>query len=153
MKKLLIAVLVTLFAFTIMACADSKDMDSSIHLLGKMEANLWESAAAVYFHIADHARESERIALNDYQDDIETIDRVISTIENLNLPDKELAAITKIKNSWLSVKAMSNELIKTDVAQEKVMPIVDSKLHRYWLAVEELDHLIDEEIHALAGEH
>ena len=123
-----------------------KEADSTIHLLGKMEANLWESAAAVYFHIADHTRGSQKIALNDYQDDIDTM-------ENLNLSDQDRVTIAKIKNSWLSIKAMSRELIKIDVVQEKAVPIEDSKLRRYWLAVESLDHLIDEEIRALAGKH
>ena len=146
MKKLLIAILVTLITNTTMAFAVTKEADSTIHLLGKMEANLWESAAAVYFHIADHTRGSQKIALNDYQDDIDTM-------ENLNLSDQDRVTIAKIKNSWLSIKAMSRELIKIDVVQEKAVPIEDSKLRRYWLAVESLDHLIDEEIRALAGKH
>ena len=153
MKKLLIAILVTLIANTTMAFAVTKDADSTIHLLGKMEANLWESVAAVYFHIADHTRGSQRIALNDYQDDIDTMDRVIDTMENLNLSEQDRVTIAKIKNSWLSIKAMSRELIKIDVVQEKAVPIEDSKLRRYWLAVESLDHLIDEEIRSLAGKH
>lgn len=153
MKKYFIAVLITLLFSVTMASAATKDLNRPLFLLGKMEANLWESAAAVYFNIADYARKSKRIALNDYKDDIETMDRIIGAMESLNLTDKEKAAIAKIKKSWLNVKAMGNELININITREQAAPIKDSKMHRYWQAVEELDNLIDEEIRAIAGDH
>lgn len=153
MKKYFIAVLITLLVSVTMAFAAPTNANRPLHLLGKMEANLWESAAAVYFNIADHARKSKRIALNDYKDDIETMDRTIAAMESLNLTDKEKAAVAKIKKSWVAVKAMGNELININVDREKAAPIRNSKMHRYWQAVEELDNLIDEEIRAIAGDH
>jgi hypothetical protein len=153
MKKCFIAVLIAILASVTMASAAPTNANRPLHLLGKMEANLWESAAAVYFYIADHTRKSNRIALSDYKDDIETMDRTIGAMESLNLTNKEKTAIAKIKKSWLGVKAMGNELININVTQEKAAPISDSKMHRYWYAVEELDNLIDEEIRAIAGDH
>lgn len=88
-ENCLIALFITLLVSTNVAFAATTNANRSLHLLGKMEANLWASAAAVYFHIADHACEYRMIALNDDKDDIETTDRILDAMESLKLTDKE----------------------------------------------------------------
>lgn len=153
MRRLVVVLVMLVFCFGASSSfAETRDEHQAMHLLGKMESNLWEAASAVYFHIADHAREDQRIALNDYEDDLEDMSRVIDKMHALVLTQEERAAILKIESDWQEIVIMSNELIKSDVAKEAGIAISESKMHQLWLAVEALDHLIDEEIVALLSD-
>jgi hypothetical protein len=152
MKKYINAIIIALIIFTSLSVVHAAEGKATL-LLGKIEANLWESAAAIYFHIADHARNDQRIALQDYKDDIDTINRMISALETMQLNDKKASALSDIKKTWKIVKAKGDKLIQIDVEKEKMTDVSNSKMHDYWLAVEKLDHKIDELIKAVAGSH
>ena len=126
---------------------------TKVLLLGKMETNLWEATAAIFFHIADHARVDQRIALSDYSDDVETIKRVISSLENMKLSAKEASALADIKRTWAILKAKGDALMEIDVEKEEATSLRESEMHNYWLDVERLDHKIDEFIKSIAGSH
>ena len=150
MRKITVLLVILLFGFGVsLSFAETKDDQNAMHLLGKIESNLWESASAVYFHIADHARGDQRIALDDYKDDLKDMSRCIDKIQGLDLTYEATQAILKIESDWQKITVISNELIKSDVAKEAGTIISESKMHHLWVAVEALDHLIDEEIVAL----
>ena len=154
MRQYFILIIVAMMIFAPLSVAQTEEEEvRTTLLLGKMEANLWESAAAVFFHIADHARADQRIALNDYDDDVKIIKRVISRLEKMKLSAKEASALADIKKTWRTVKAKGDALIKIDVEKEKYTPMHESKMHAYWLGVEKLDHKIDELIKTVAGSH
>ncbi|MFH1411994.1 MAG: hypothetical protein ABIG55_05040 [Candidatus Omnitrophota bacterium] len=154
MKRSFIALIMTAFVLSSTAHAAITDAeDSAIHLFGKLESNLWESAAAVFFHIADLAREDAKIALNDYREDIDTIDRVLIKLQALQLTDTERQGLLVIADSFRNIQILGDELINADISAELSAPVNNSKMHNYWMAIESLDNLIDEEILLLAGDH
>jgi len=152
MKECVGLIIIALMVFAPLSMAQAEEATVTL-LLGKLEANLWESAAAVFFHIADHGRADQRIALNDYQDDLQTISRVLARLKEMKLSEKGRAALVDLEKTWEIVKAKGDALIKIDLAKEKSAPVSDSKMHDYWLSVEKLDHKIDDLIEAIAGAH
>jgi len=152
MKECVGLIIIALMVFAPLSMAQAEKATVTL-LLGKLEANLWESAAAVFFHIADHDRGDQRIALNDYQDDLQTISRVFARLKEMKLSEKGRAALVDLEKTWEIVKAKGDALIKIDLAKEKSTPVSDSKMHDYWLSVEKLDQKIDELIEAIAGVH
>jgi hypothetical protein len=136
----LILVAMIIFAPLSVSMVQAEEADKTF-LLSKIEANLWESTAAVFFHIADSARGDRRIALNDYNDDMETIERNISLLEKIKLSEKEASALADIKKGWKTVKTKSDALINNDFEKDKNAPL---EMHDFWLEVEELDNKIDE---------
>jgi len=152
MKQFISLIIIAMMVFAPLSMAQAEEATITL-LLGKIEVNLWESAAAVFFHIADHNRADQRVALNDYKDDIQTVKRVLSRLKKMKLADKDTAALADIKKTWKVVRAKGDALIKIDVEKEKYAPVGDSKMHDYWLNVEKLDHKIDELIEAVAGLH
>ncbi len=152
MKRSIGLIIITIMVFAPLSAVQAEEATKAL-LLGKVEANLWESAAAIFFHIADYNRTDQRIALNDYKDDIKTIQRMLSRLEEMELSDKETLALADIKKAWNTVKIKGDVLIKIDVEKEKYSPIHESKMHDYWSDVEKLDHKIDELIKSIAGTH
>ena len=152
MKKHIVLMVIAMMIFAPLSVVQAEEVTKTL-LLGKAEANLWESAAAIFFHIADHARADQRIALNDYNDDVKTIKRVISRLEKMKLSRKEASALADIKKIWRTVKAKGDALIKIDIEKEKNVHVHDSEMHAYWLAVEKLDNKIDKLMKAMAGSH
>lgn len=152
MGRYISLIIVAMMIFAPLSVGQAEEGNITL-LLSKIEANVWESAAAVFFHLADHNRGDQRIALNDYNDDIKTIKRLLSRLKNMKLSAKEASALSDIKKAWKTVKAKGDALIKIDVEKEKSTPVRDSKMHDYWVDVEELDHKIDELIETVAGLH
>jgi len=152
MKQCISLIIVAMMIFAPLSMAQVEEVTITL-LLGKIEVNLWESAAAIFFHIADHNRSDQRIALNDYLDDIKTVERLLSRLEKMELSDKDKVALADIEKAWGVVRAKGDVLIKIDIEKEKYTPARDSKMHGYWLSVEKLDHKIDELIEAVAGSH
>ena len=148
MRLFITLIMTAIMSFAALSTAQAEEADLT-HLLGKMESNLWESTAAVFFHIADHARDDQRIALSDYNDDVETIERIISSLEKMKLSDDEASLLTDIKKTWGAVRTKGDALIEADIEKGKS----DSKMHDYWLGVEELDNKIDALIEKVAGPH
>ena len=149
MKRHVILMVIAMMIFAPLSVVQAEEVTKTL-LLGKVETNLWESAAAVFFHIADHARADQRIALNDYEDDVATIKRVISRLEKMKLSAKEASALADIKKTWRTVKAKGDALIKIDIEKEKNVHAHDSEMHAYWLSVEKLDDKIDKLMEAIS---
>lgn len=152
MKQCISLIIIAMMIFVPLSTVRAEEVTKTL-LLGKLEVNLWESVAATFFHIADYARGDQRIALEDYEDDIGTMERVLSRLENMELSAEEASALSDIKETWKAVKIKGDALIKIDIEKEKYTPARDSKMHDYWLDVEKLDHKIDELIKATAGSH
>lgn len=94
------------------ACIHANSTRATLQLC-KIESNLWESTAAVYFHAADHLNKGKSIALNDYIDDVNTINDLISKIESeKQLTQIQLTSLSGIKQDWKEVNSLADEIIK-----------------------------------------
>jgi len=152
MKQFIGLIIITMMIFASSSMAQAEEVTATL-LLGKVEVNLWESVAAVFFHIADQSRADQRIALNDYTDDIQTVKRMLSSLEKMEILEKDRAALADIEKTWEVVRAQGDALMEIDIEKEKCLSASDSKMHDYWVGAENLDHKIDELIKAIAGSH
>jgi hypothetical protein len=126
---------------------------SKTFLFGKIESNLWEATASVFLHLADDDQKATRTSLTDYNDDMDTIDRVVAKLEKMNLSGSEKAALNKIKADWQTHKVLGETLISSGYSKEKKDALTDAELHEYWKQTEDIDHDIDTVLHALEGQH
>lgn|GEM_PF-1986090 len=153
MLKIAIPSLITAIFLTtslpIPAMAD--DLAAKVHALGKIEANIWETAAAVFFHIADHDRESQKTTAVDVTHDETSIGKQIVNLETMNLSKEEAVRFAKIKQHWNTLRTKADALMSIDFADEKKLEAEDSHLHGYWHATSNLDEEIDAFIESLTG--
>lgn len=133
--------------------ANAADLAEKVHALGKIEANIWEAAAAVYFHLADDDRESQETTTTDFHDDVETVHRQMKKLEKMGLSEKEAARFARMKEHWEEVQHRAEALLAVDPGSEAAMEAEDAHFHEYWHATEKLDHEVDQFIVDLAGEH
>ena len=133
--------------------ANATDLVEKVHALGKIEANIWEAAAAVYFHLADDDRESQKTTTTDFHDDVETVHRQIKKLEKMGLSEKEATRLARIKEHWEEVQHRAEALLAVDPGSKAAMEAEHAHFLQYWHATEKLDHEIDQFIVDLAGEH
>ena len=133
--------------------ANAADLVEKVQALGKIEANIWEAAAAVYFHLADDDRESQKTTTTDFHDDVETVHRQIKKLEKMGLSEKEATRFAKIKEHWEEVQHRAEALLAVDPGSKAAMEAEHVHFLQYWHATEKLDHEIDQFIVDLAGEH
>ena len=133
--------------------ANAADLVEKVRALGKIEANIWESAAAVYFHLADDDRESQKTTTTDFHDDVETVHRQIKKLEEMGLSEKEATRLARIKEHWEEVQHRAEALLAVDPGSKAAMEAEHAHFLQYWHATEKLDHEIDQFIVDLAGEH
>ena len=133
--------------------ANAADLVEKVRALGKIEANIWESAAAVYFHLADDDRESQKTTTTDFNDDVETVHRQIKKLEEMGLSEKEATRLARIKEHWEEVQHRAEALLAVDPGSKAAMEAEHAHFLQYWHATEKLDHEIDQFIVDLAGEH
>ena len=133
--------------------ANAADLVEKVRALGKIEANIWESAAAVYFHLADDDRESQKTTTTDFNDEVETVHRQIKKLEEMGLSEKEATRLARIKEHWEEVQHRAEALLAVDPGSKAAMEAEHARLLQYWHATEKLDHEIDQFIVDLAGEH
>ena len=133
--------------------ANAADLVEKVRALGKIEANIWESAAAVYFHLADDDRESQKTTTTDFNDDVETVHRQIKKLEEMGLSEKEATRLARIKEHWEEVQHRAEALLAVDPGSKAAMEAEHVHFLQYWHATEKLDHEIDQFIVDLAGEH
>lgn len=133
--------------------ANAADLVEKVRALGKIEANIWEAAAAVYFHLADDDRESQKTTTTDFHDDVETVHRQIKKLEEMGLSEKEAIRFARIKEHWEEVQHRAEALLAVDPGSKAAMEAEHARLLQYWHATEKLDHEIDQFIVDLAGEH
>lgn len=133
--------------------ANAADLVEKVRALGKIEANIWEAAAAVYFHLADDDRESQKTTTTDFNDDVETVHRQIKKLEEMGLSEKEATRLARIKEHWEEVQHRAEALLAVDPGSKAAMEAEHVHFLQYWHATEKLDHEIDQFIVDLAGEH